>query len=199
MLFGPGLNRKWLGVIWKQGSRRNMTLSEIEDQQVRTSMMRYALAARERNLAEYKADYGANVFETRPFLNIGAGSWRHPAWLNVEYPTDWYKNDLVDSIDIKWDATSDAPLPVSDNSIELIYTSHTIEHLMPDHDRNIFKEALRVLKPGGTIRITCPDFSQYYLAYLRGDKRWFAYPAITEKFPLEQVLLYDLCGMLSEC
>jgi hypothetical protein len=55
------------------------------------------------------------------------------------------------------------------------------------------------LRPGGTLRITCPDFTQYWLAYKRGDHRFFAYPELTRTYSLEQVLLYDLCGMLSEC
>ena len=70
---------------------------------------------------------------------------------------------------------------------------------MPDHVRHLIAESLRVLRPGGTIRITCPDFSLYWSAYKRGDYRFFAYPDITARFPLEQVLLYDLAGMLSEC
>jgi hypothetical protein len=32
-------------------------------------------------------------------------------------------------------------MPVDDNSVELVFCSYTIEHLMPEHDRHIFREA----------------------------------------------------------
>ena len=151
------------------------------------------------SLSEYFEIYGEAVTKERPFLNIGAGSWKHPAWKNVEYPSQWYAADLKDNIDIVWDAGGQDPLPVPSDSIELIFCSHTAEHILTEHAVHMFEEAYRVLKPGGAIRVTCPDFSLYYNAYLRGDKRFFPYPYLVERFPLEQVLVYECASMLSEC
>jgi SAM-dependent methyltransferase len=47
--------------------------------------------------------------------------------------------------------------PFADNSFEAIFTSHMLEHLFPDQGRNCVSEALRVLAPGGVLRIAVPD------------------------------------------
>ncbi|KRE21442.1 hypothetical protein ASE66_28905 [Bosea sp. Root483D1] len=152
-----------------------------------------------KDIALYKKIYGEDSVDQRRFLNIGAGSWKHPVWQNVEYPTEHYANDLKDNVDIEWDATSTRPIPVEDNSIELIFCSHTIEHLLPEHDRHIFRECYRILKPGGIVRFITPNFHLYYGAYKRGDGRFFPYPELVEKHSLEQVLVYEFASMLSDC
>lgn len=48
-------------------------------------------------------------------------------------------------------------LPFSDNSIDYIYSSHLLEHLFKDDATKLMKEAYRVLKKGGVIRIAVPD------------------------------------------
>lgn len=47
--------------------------------------------------------------------------------------------------------------PFADNTFEAIFTSHMLEHLFPDQGRNCVSEALRVLAPGGVLRIAVPD------------------------------------------
>lgn len=57
---------------------------------------------------------------------------------------------------IKWaDATKHIPL--SDHSVEILYTCHMMEHLDQEEVRLFLKEAHRVLKPGGIIRVVVPD------------------------------------------
>jgi predicted SAM-dependent methyltransferase len=61
--------------------------------------------------------------------------------------------------DIKWaDATREIPLP--NNSVSLIYSSHMLEHLDRTEAAQFLKEAMRVLKTGGTIRLVLPDLSK---------------------------------------
>jgi predicted SAM-dependent methyltransferase len=61
-------------------------------------------------------------------------------------------------------------LPFADNSVELIYTEHSLEHFYREHDAPfLLAECLRVLKPGAWIRITVPDasvFMKYYTGQL---------------------------------
>lgn len=46
-------------------------------------------------------------------------------------------------------------IPVSDNSVEALYTSHMIEHLDREEVRLFLHEAYRILAPNGIIRIGC--------------------------------------------
>jgi len=46
---------------------------------------------------------------------------------------------------------------VADESVDAIYSSHTIEHLYPNEIPLAMKELLRVVKPEGYAVITCPD------------------------------------------
>jgi len=61
------------------------------------------------------------------------------------------------------DATRHIPWP--DASVEAIYSSHMIEHL-DRHDADLFlREARRVLRPGGVIRLSTPGLKQLVAAY----------------------------------
>ncbi len=48
-------------------------------------------------------------------------------------------------------------IPVPDDSLEVLYTSHMVEHLERDEATSFFKEALRVLAPNGVLRVAVPD------------------------------------------
>ncbi len=61
-------------------------------------------------------------------------------------------------------------LPYSNNSVEIIKTYHTIEHL-PKHDFPIaLKEWHRILIPKGKLIIECPDFDKSVKEYLAGKE-----------------------------
>lgn len=48
-------------------------------------------------------------------------------------------------------------LPFNDNSVPNIFSSHFMEHLTYDSAKYVLQESLRVLKPGGMIRILVPS------------------------------------------
>ncbi|HEY4797625.1 MAG TPA: methyltransferase domain-containing protein [Bacteroidia bacterium] len=58
------------------------------------------------------------------------------------------------------------PFSFSDNSIDVIYSSHTFEHLTYEEAQFAFSECYRILKPAGIIRIIVPDFEELVNAYL---------------------------------
>ena len=62
------------------------------------------------------------------------------------------------------DATRRIPEP--SGSVEVVYSSHMVEHLGQDEALRFFKEALRILEPGGIIRIAVPDLRIYVDRYL---------------------------------
>jgi SAM-dependent methyltransferase len=91
------------------------------------------------------------------FLNIGVGKFFHPRWTNVDLSSDHYAS-VQRSPFVNFDISKKQPLPFEDASVELIYSSHTIEHVATDAVRHLLRECHRVLKPKGGLRITCPDF-----------------------------------------
>jgi SAM-dependent methyltransferase len=48
-------------------------------------------------------------------------------------------------------------LPYEDNCLLYLYSSHCFEHLYRDQARRFLGECLRVLKPGGILRLVVPD------------------------------------------
>ena len=57
-------------------------------------------------------------------------------------------------------------IPLENDAAEVVYASHMLEHLYPRQARLFLKEAFRVLKPGGVIRIVVPDLSIFVKSYL---------------------------------
>jgi SAM-dependent methyltransferase len=80
-------------------------------------------------------------------LNLGSGTSRYQDYLSVDY--------YVDGVDVQHDLTK--PLPYEDESVDAIYSSHVIEHFSRAEWEDIRKDWARVIKPGGTIEIRCPD------------------------------------------
>jgi predicted SAM-dependent methyltransferase len=121
----------------------------------------------------YSRLYSRDAIENRRFYNIGAGSFRHPAWTNVDHPSSWYEDAQATNLDLKWDALANEPLPIESGTAEVLYTSHTIEHITDAAANNLFREARRVLKPGGIFRLTMPDIDLGHAAWRRNDRDYF--------------------------
>jgi SAM-dependent methyltransferase len=126
------------------------------------------------NRNDYVLLFGEDAVAGRRFYNIGAGGFRHPAWTNVDKRSEWYSGNK-DNVDIDCDLLDLVPLNMADASASAIYTSHVIEHIPNDCAANLFTEAYRALKPGGVLRVTCPDVEVAYEAYRRGDRVFFHY------------------------
>jgi len=52
-----------------------------------------------------------------------------------------------------------------DNSVELIYASHVLEHFGRNEIDQVLREWFRVLRPGGILRLAVPDFAAVALRY----------------------------------
>jgi predicted SAM-dependent methyltransferase len=98
-----------------------------------------------------------------PALHIGCGGEIQPGWLNVD----------------RYNAAADTYLdarnrfPFKDDSFTLIFTEHMLEHLQIDKVQQFLGEVLRVLKPGGVCRITCPDLHLFASNYLVHNDDFF--------------------------
>ena len=96
------------------------------------------------------------------FINFGSGSFFHNRWKNYDYPglSKYYKclqgiekKDFY-AIDL---CSKSLVIPEKDDSVSLIYCSHTIEHLEKDSVKRFFSECLRILKPEGVLRVVLPN------------------------------------------
>jgi predicted SAM-dependent methyltransferase len=82
-------------------------------------------------------------------LHIGSGTYHEAGWLNSDL-------EPVSTRDIVLDATRPFPLPSA--SFDFVYSEHMIEHVPYAAGRAMLTECLRVLKPGGTVRVATPRF-----------------------------------------
>lgn len=88
-------------------------------------------------------------------LDIGAGDSQRPGWVTL---------DITDNCDLFWDLRRGIPFP--DNSVDVIYSSHLLEHMSYRDGLSLLREALRVLKPGGVVSVCVPNARLYVEAYL---------------------------------
>lgn len=61
-------------------------------------------------------------------------------------------------------------LPLHDNTVDFIYSSHFFEHLFKDDAANLLKACAQALKLGGIIRISIPDLAYAVFLYGLGKK-----------------------------
>lgn len=89
-------------------------------------------------------------------LNIGCGGWSHPDWINIDL---WGGADVICH-----NITEGLPFP--DESFDVVYHSHLLEHIPLIKALPFMKECYRVLKPGGIVRVLVPDLEQIAKLYL---------------------------------
>lgn len=82
-------------------------------------------------------------------INFGAGGDIKFGWRNVDIMFN-----PPDNIDIS------KPLPIDNDSVDFIYSSHTVEHLDAPTALRFFDECYRILKEGGVARIAVPSVSK---------------------------------------
>lgn len=63
------------------------------------------------------------------------------------------------------------PLNIRDASVDAIRASHVLEHFPAGQIGDVIKEWVRVLKPGGSLKIAVPDFAAIAEAYLAGARQ----------------------------
>ena len=114
----------------------------------------FSLRRRRKSDSRTIASYLAGA--ASPRLQIGSGINGLDGWLNTDYFPQ--SDDLI-----HLDAT--APFPFADNTFDLIFSEHVIEHVPLEGGVNMIEEAFRTLKPGGRLRISTPPFEFLLKAY----------------------------------
>ncbi|OKH11236.1 class I SAM-dependent methyltransferase [[Limnothrix rosea] IAM M-220] len=92
------------------------------------------------------------------YLNLGCGSRFHEQWSNIDFkpnPPDVVGHNLLKGI------------PFKNQTFEVVYHSHLLEHLKKKQAKSFLHECFRVLVPKGTIRVVVPDLEQIVRCYLQ--------------------------------
>ena len=124
----------------------------------------------------------------RAMLNLGCSARVAPGWNNIDF--SWLiwlakrpflsrllrrigvvsqaRFDRLLQVDPEtrlWNLTRGIPYP--DAAFDVVYHSHVLEHIDREHAPGFLVECLRVLKPGGVLRVVVPDLEQSARSYVR--------------------------------
>lgn len=83
-------------------------------------------------------------------------------------------------------------IPLSDESVNFIYSSHFMEHLTIEDGRKLLKDCYRILKPHCWIRIVIPDLNLIANNYLKGNLNYPLF-TVSKKSELSQAFIKSLC------
>lgn len=125
-------------------------------------------------------------------INIGCGDAPTPGWINYDNspavwlarsrPLTWLLSTfgLVDAGNLAFIANcrregvlyanASRHIPHPDKSVDVIYSSHMIEHLDRQEAAEFVTECLRALKSGGVLRISVPNLRWSVLEYVENGK-----------------------------
>lgn len=116
-------------------------------------------------------------------LNLGCGSQVVDGWINVDYalgariakyPLFSFLNNRIKLFNLSWDKRIfihdlTCELPWADEEVDIIYTSHTLEHLSKQDGYYLLSESFRILRNGGVLRIVVPDLNIAVDQYNNGE------------------------------
>ena len=94
-------------------------------------------------------------------LHLGCGSINHPAFINI---------DGIPASHIHYVGRIDKLSPFQDNSVDLIYACHCLEHFSHRQVLNVLQDWCRVLKMNGVLRVSVPDFNSMVNLYLAAGR-----------------------------
>ena len=95
-------------------------------------------------------------------LNIGCGDHYHADWCNLDVRA-------TDSAVMECDIRNG--LPFSDETFDVVYHSHVLEHLTAADGERLMQECRRVLRSGGVVRVVVPDLETIAALYLEKLRR----------------------------
>lgn len=96
-------------------------------------------------------------------LNLGCGPHTMKGWVNIDlesHPGLEFE---------RWDLRHGLPPEIKPDSVDYIFSEHFIEHITKYDAFILLRACIRVLKPGGVIRISTPDLYKLLTDY----KTWF--------------------------
>jgi len=106
-----------------------------------------------------------------PRLNMGCGAHREPGWINA---------DSDEKADTCLTLSEGEPLPFADGELEAVFSEHFLEHVPFRTGVHFLRESGRVLRSGGTFRVSCPDLDVIVGLLQPLNEQWKALARIYE-------------------
>ncbi len=127
-------------------------------QLLRGELSRLRILTRPRNVRRYLTRH------PEPKLHLGCGRQIVAGWLNAD--------KFSPAADIYLDAYQ--RFPFASDTFVCIYMEHLIEHIRIEKVPGCLTELQRILRPGGLLRLTCPDLELFARMYCAGRDDFFA-------------------------
>lgn len=104
-------------------------------------------------------------------INVGAGyDWFEEGWETLDNaPLNGLKKKKWQHFGKCWETN------LQDNHYDILFTSHTLEHVPQFRIEQTFAEFNRILRVGGKIRVLVPNLKLAAQAYLKNNKSFFKY------------------------
>ena len=93
------------------------------------------------------------------YLNLGCGDYfsNEKEWVNLDFSS--HHEGVIEHNLLKG-------IPFEDNTFDLVYHSHVLEHFSKEDGETLISECFRVLKTNGVLRIAIPDLERIAKKYL---------------------------------
>lgn len=98
---------------------------------------------------------------------MGGGDFYREGWINLDFANEHYNWNSRGFIE--YDISKKERLPFDDESVDIIYISHVIEHLENHHVIFLVSEIFRCLRKSGVFRVAVPNADLFYFSVVRGD------------------------------
>lgn len=98
-----------------------------------------------------------------PRLNMGCGTHREPGWINA---------DSDEHAETRLTLSEGEPLPFTDGALDAVFSEHFLEHIPLRAGIHFLRESGRVIRSGGTFRVSCPDLDVIVRLLQPGSERW---------------------------
>jgi predicted SAM-dependent methyltransferase len=91
-------------------------------------------------------------------VNIGCGKRYDKSWINIDFSSS--SPDII-----QYDLNKG--IPFDNNSVDVVYSSHVLEHFSNQQADFLLSECYRVLKKDGIVRVVVPDLESICKEYLQ--------------------------------
>lgn len=121
-------------------------------------------------------------------LNLGCGGQLAEGWVNIDrafvpLTTGMRENSFVH--DLRF------PLPQGDGTVEMAVAHHVLDLLEFEVLDGLLREVVRVLEPGGTLRVSSVEFAAGRIAMLTHDVEWFRRHGVPEQHLGDHMAAYS--------